>query len=114
MLLAPAGPAAVPTPTSSPVPQPPSGGLGDLLRGGAGGGLVGGLTGGLGSLLERLTANGHGDVAGSWLGNGPNQPIQPAQLGPAIGQTTVSELARNAGMSEQDLLAQLSKVLPGV
>jgi uncharacterized protein YidB (DUF937 family) len=69
---------------------------------------------GLGSLLERLTASGQGNAASSWLGSGPNQPIQPQQLGTALGQTTVSDLARHAGISEQELLNQLSQVLPGV
>jgi uncharacterized protein YidB (DUF937 family) len=82
--------------------QPQTGGLGGLLPGG------------LGSLLERLTASGQGNVASSWVGSGPNQPIQPGQLGSALGQTTVSDLARHAGISEQELLNQLSQVLPGV
>jgi uncharacterized protein YidB (DUF937 family) len=82
--------------------------------GGLGGLIPGGLAGGLGSLLERLTSAGQGDVANSWVSPGPNQPIQPGQLGSALGQTTVSVLARHAGMSEQELLAQLSRVLPGV
>jgi uncharacterized protein YidB (DUF937 family) len=83
------------------VPQPSTGGLG-------------GLAGGLGSFLERLKTSGQGDVANSWVGTGANQPIEPNQLNAALGQTTISELARHAGMSEQDLLAQLSRVLPDV
>ncbi|MCB8829946.1 YidB family protein, partial [Escherichia coli] len=35
-------------------------------------------------------------------------------LGSALGQKTISEIAQQTGMSEQDLLAQLSKILPGV
>ena len=95
--------AAAPAPQAA--PQAPGGGFGDA---------AGGLVGGLGGLLDRLTSAGHGQVAQSWVGTGPNTPIQPSQLGGALGQTTVSELARQAGMSEQDLLAQLSQVLPGV
>jgi len=93
---------SVPTSTSASSPQLSAGGLGGMLQGG------------LGSLLERLTSAGQGDVANSWLGTGPNKPIQPNQLGSALGQTTVSDLARHAGMSEQELLAQLSRVLPNV
>ena len=99
--------AASPSPAARSVPQPDAGGaLGGLIPGG--------LAGGLGSLLERLRSAGQGDVANSWVNPGPNQPIQPGQLGSALGQTTVSELARQAGMSEQELLAQLSRVLPDV
>jgi len=94
-------------------PSPQGSGDGGLFQG-AGGLFQGGLAGGLGALLERLKTAGQGDVADSWVRPGPNQPIQPGPLGSALGQTTVSELARHAGISEQELLAQLSRVLPGV
>jgi uncharacterized protein YidB (DUF937 family) len=94
-----------PAPTSQ-SPQAGAGGLGGMLQGG--------LAGGLGSLLERFNSTGQGTAASSWVGTGPNQPIAPQQVGSALGQTTVSDLARQSGMSEQELLAQLSRVLPGV
>jgi uncharacterized protein YidB (DUF937 family) len=72
------------------------------------------LLGGLSGLLETLSGAGHGETVASWLGAGQNAPIQPDKLGSALGQTTVSDLARTAGISETELLAQLSHVLPGV
>jgi uncharacterized protein YidB (DUF937 family) len=81
---------------------------------GTGAGASGGLLGGLGRLLDRLSSAGHGETVRSWVGPGPNAPIQPDRLGAALGKTMVSDLARNAGMSEQQLLAELSRVLPGV
>lgn len=77
-------------------------------------GFGGGLPGGLGGLLDKLTSAGHGSAVNSWLGSGANAQIPPENLGSALGQTTISELARNAGMSEQQLLSELSRVLPGV
>lgn len=74
----------------------------------------GGLLGGLGGLLGRLTQSGHGDVANSWVAPGPNQPIEPQQLNSALGQQTVSDLAKQAGISEQELLSHLSQMLPGL
>ena len=74
----------------------------------------GGLLGGLGDLVSKLQGAGHGTVVNSWIGAGANQPIQPAQLGSALGQQTISSLAQKAGISEQDLLAQLSQALPGI
>ncbi|HWG05912.1 MAG TPA: YidB family protein [Beijerinckiaceae bacterium] len=74
----------------------------------------GGLLGGLGGLLGKLQDAGHGNIANSWIGSGQNTPIQPGQLGSALGQQTISDLARQSGMSEQDLLNQLSQVLPGL
>jgi uncharacterized protein YidB (DUF937 family) len=74
----------------------------------------GGLLGGLGGLLERFQQAGHGDVANSWVGTGPNQPISPNQLGTALGPNIIKSLAERTGMSEQELTAQLSQILPGV
>jgi uncharacterized protein YidB (DUF937 family) len=91
-----------PEPQSAGAPQPSAGSE------------EGGLLEGLGGLLRKLQQAGQGDVANSWVGRGENAPIQPTQLGPALGQQTVSDLARQAGISEQDLLAQLSKALPGL
>jgi uncharacterized protein YidB (DUF937 family) len=70
--------------------------------------------GGLSGLLNKLSNAGHGDKVSSWVGNGPNQPIEPNQLGQALGPQTVSDLAQKSGMSEPDLLSQLSQALPGV
>jgi uncharacterized protein YidB (DUF937 family) len=74
----------------------------------------GGLFGGLGGFLDKLKDAGQGAAASSWVATGSNTPIQPGQLSQALGQTTISDLAQHAGMSEQDLLAQLSQILPGV
>ena len=97
-------------------PDSPAGGgllgeLGGALAGGLGGG---GLVGGLGGLLGKLADAGHGDVVNSWVQPGANQPIEPGHLQNALGSQTISDLAAQAGISEDELLQQLSKVLPGV
>lgn len=74
----------------------------------------GGLLGGLGGLLEKLQQAGQGEAADSWVKPGPNASIHPDQLGSAIGKTTISDIAKQAGVSEQELLQQLSQVLPGI
>lgn len=75
----------------------------------------GGLLDGLGDLLENLNKTGQKETADSWVKpNTENQPINPGDLGRAIGQKTLSEIARRTGVSEQQILEQLSKVLPGV
>ena len=73
-----------------------------------------GLFGGLNDLVSKFQNAGHGDVVNSWVGAGPNQPIQPSQVGSALGQQTISDLARQAGVSEQELLNQLAQSLPGL
>lgn len=77
-------------------------------------GLGGILGGGLGGLLDQLSQAGHGSKVDTWLGEGENSAIEPDQLGSAIGQKTLSEIAAQAGINEQELLAQLSQVLPGI
>lgn len=74
----------------------------------------GGLLGGLGGLLEKLQTAGHGDTVNSWVGSGANKPIDPNQLGKALGPQAVNTAAQQAGVSEQELLSQLAAALPGV
>jgi uncharacterized protein YidB (DUF937 family) len=74
----------------------------------------GGLLGGLSDLVQKFQTAGHGDAVNSWVGPGANAPIQPTQIGSALGQQTISDLARQSGLSEQELLAQLAQALPGI
>ncbi|MDQ8726684.1 YidB family protein [Bradyrhizobium sp. LHD-71] len=74
----------------------------------------GGLLGGLEGMLNKLQTAGHGETVNSWVGSGQNKPIQPNQLGQALGPKAVSTAAQQAGMSEQQLLSQLAAALPGV
>jgi uncharacterized protein YidB (DUF937 family) len=87
-----------------------SGGSGGAVEaGGAGGGL-----GGLGGLVSKLQQAGLGDVVGSWVGTGANLPVQPEQLGHALGADTIANMAGQLGMNNNDLLGQLSQLLPQV
>ena len=104
----------------APPTQPSAGGqhgsLGGLLGnlsgmlGGAGAGDL--VSGGLGELLNRFEQNGHGDTAQSWINNGPNKEISPPELKQAIGPDVLSALERQTGLSQQELLARLSRELP--
>jgi len=92
------------------------GAQGDLLSsvrsmlGGAGiGGLLGG---GLNELFEQFTKNGQGETAESWVGHGPNKEISPPQLKQAIGQDVLATLVQQTGLSQEELLARLSRELP--
>jgi uncharacterized protein YidB (DUF937 family) len=87
-----------------------SGGLGGLLGGATAGGL---LSGGLGELLNQLSQNGQKDKVDSWVGTGANSDIAPTDLKQALGPEVLQTLSRATGLSEQDLLARLSNVLPG-
>jgi uncharacterized protein YidB (DUF937 family) len=95
----------------------PGGSLSDLFPGGLGG-LLGGaaagsvLSGGLGNIIKELQDSGHGRVAHSWVGTGPNEEIAPTDLANALGSDTLNTLSRQSGLSVNDLLAGLSQHLP--
>jgi uncharacterized protein YidB (DUF937 family) len=92
--------------------QPLGGLLGNLsgILGGAG---VGGLlNGGIGELLERFKQNGQGEAAQSWINQGPNKEVSPPQLKQAIGADVLEKLEQQTGLSQDELLARLSRELP--
>jgi uncharacterized protein YidB (DUF937 family) len=93
------------------------GGLGGLLQGGLGGmlgGAAGGtaLNGGLNDLLKRLGQNGLGDIGQSWVDHGENRAISPDDLAKTLDRDTVKSLAEHTGMSDMEVLSQLSQQLP--
>lgn len=93
--------------------QGPLGGLLGNLGGAIAGGGVGGLlSGGLGELLERFKQNGQGDVAESWINKGPNRELPPPKLKQAIGPDVLATLEQQTGISQEELLARLSRELP--
>ena len=90
------------------------GGLGDLIGGMLGGGAAAGGAGGLGDLLQRFQQAGYGDQAQSWVGTGQNLPISPDIIGQIFGGGGLSQIARQAGLSEQETSEGLSQLLPDV
>ena len=73
-----------------------------------------GLLGGLGGLLDKLQKGGLADIANSWVGSGPNQPVPSSQLGSALGPEIIKTLAQRSGLPEEEITKQLAQVLPGV
>jgi putative toxin-antitoxin system antitoxin component (TIGR02293 family) len=67
---------------------------------------------GLTDLISKLTAGGAAPQVNSWVGQGANEPVEPGQLGSALGQNVLNELSQRTGMSQQELLNQLATVLP--
>lgn len=94
-------------------PQPGLGGLLGNLSGMLGGASAGGLlSGGIGELLEKFKQNGQGDTAQSWVNDGPNKEVSPPQLKQAIGSDVLATLEQQTGLSQEELLARLSRELP--
>jgi uncharacterized protein YidB (DUF937 family) len=83
-----------------------SGGLGGL-------GALAGL-GGLGALLQRFQQSGYGDQVQSWIGTGENEPVPPEGLSQVFDQNELSQIASQAGVSEDEARAGLAELLPNV
>jgi uncharacterized protein YidB (DUF937 family) len=98
-------------------PQVPQGGTGAALPGNLGGALGGKsigdlLSGGLKDLVDAFSQKGHGDVANSWVGRGPNKQIARPDLEKAIGSDVLENLAQLTGLSREEIVSRLSKHLP--
>ena len=93
--------------------QSGQGGLLGNLAGMLGGAGVGGLlNGGIGELLEKFKQSGQGETAQSWVNDGPNKDVSPPQLKQAIGPDVLAALEQQTGLSQEELLARLSRELP--
>lgn len=85
--------------------------LANSAQGGGAAGTGGGL-GGLAGLVEQFQRGGLGDVMSSWIGTGENLPVSPDQLGNVLGGDVLDKLTQHTGMNPDDLLGQLSQILP--
>jgi len=95
------------------VPQGPGAALPGNLGGALSGKSIGDvLSGGLRDLVDAFTQKGHGDVADSWVGRGPNKQIAPPDLEKAIGTDVLENLSKLTGLSREEILSRLSKHLP--
>jgi uncharacterized protein YidB (DUF937 family) len=63
-------------------------------------------------LLEHFSRSGYDDRVNSWVGLGQNQPNSPNELGDALGPDEIDELEQQTGMPREELLSELSDVLP--
>lgn len=96
---------------------PGGGGLGDILGGMLGGGGTANAPGGggiLGGLLERFGRAGFGQQAQSWVGTGPNEPLPVGAVEQVLGPGAVSEIARRAGLNEEETAQGLAHLLPEI
>lgn len=68
--------------------------------------------GGLGELLDKLRTAGHGDAVDSWVGTGPNNPIERSRVEQAIDDETLFALTQQTGLSRDEILERLATNLP--
>lgn len=80
--------------------------LGSLL-GGDGNGLD------IGSLVSKFAGQqGISSLVDSWLGDGENQAISPANIMSILGKGSIGEFASKIGVDEESAASGLSSVLP--
>jgi len=72
---------------------------------------VGGA-GGLGDVIAAFTKGGHGDIASSWVGGGPNKPIDPGALSSVLGGDVLGQFAQKAGIGAGEAPSVLASILP--
>lgn len=70
--------------------------------------------GGLNGLIEKSGAGGAGEIIGSWVGTGENQPISPDTLQNVLGSDVVGSLASKVGIDPSQASSILAQVLPHV
>ena len=94
-------------------------GLESMVGGAVGAELMGAVStfiqqhGGVQGVVSQLEQQGLGGVAKSWVGTGPNQPISPAQITQAFGNSAViGQLAAKVGMTPQELTQKIAQHLP--
>jgi uncharacterized protein YidB (DUF937 family) len=69
---------------------------------------------GLLKLVAQLESGGLGHKVHSWIGIGGNQPVTGAELGNALGPDKITQLARQASLSEDRVTDELAQHLPRV
>jgi uncharacterized protein YidB (DUF937 family) len=101
--------------------------LGSLAGGKAGGGGAGSMVtalapvlagllagGGLQKILSGMQGQGLSAQADSWVGTGPNQPVDGKQVEQVLGSDQVKEVAQKLGVSEAEAADTLAEALPQV
>jgi uncharacterized protein YidB (DUF937 family) len=102
------------------------GGIDDLLAGlmgGKGGGAVAALApvlgallagGGLGKVLAGFQEQGLSEKTDSWIGTGPNEPIDAGEVRAALGDAQLADIAQKLGITEEQAAQALAETLPQV
>jgi uncharacterized protein YidB (DUF937 family) len=97
-------PAPAPDASRAPEASPQSGAAQDASPGS--------VLDGLGGLIEQFQQKGLGDVIDSWVNRGTNKNVAPDQVSVALGRDVIDDLSRRTGLSRDEVLAELARMLP--
>ncbi len=65
-------------------------------------------------LVQQFEQAGLGQIIGSWVSTGQNQPITAQQVQQGLGEQQVQQLAQSAGLSPDQASSQLAQMLPNL
>ena len=68
--------------------------------------------GGVSGLEQQFQQKGLGGLISGWIGNGTNPPISGEQVVQALGKDRITAIAAKAGLTEDQVSAGISKLLP--
>ncbi len=68
--------------------------------------------GGVSGLEQQFQQKGLGGTIGSWIGNGTNSGISGEQIVDVLGKDKITAIAAKAGLSEAQVAAGVSQLLP--
>ena len=97
--------------SSTPEPLPRSS---DPLPGSTAEASPGSVLDGLGGLIEQFQKKGFGDAMDSWVNTGANKDVASRDVSDALGGDFVDELSGRTGLSRDQILTELSRMLPTV
>lgn len=69
-------------------------------------------SGGVSGLAQQFEQKGLGGVISGWISNGPNPGISGDQIIQVVGRDKVAAIAAKAGLTEDQVSAGISKLLP--
>ncbi len=72
----------------------------------------GSILDGLGGLIKQFQQKGLGDAIDSWVNTGTNKDVSSGQVAEALPRDVVDELARRTGLSRDQVIGELAKILP--
>jgi uncharacterized protein YidB (DUF937 family) len=68
--------------------------------------------GGVAGVAQMFQQNGLGQLVQSWVANGPNPAVTPAQVSQVFGAGKIGEIAQSLGVTPQAAAATLAATLP--
>jgi uncharacterized protein YidB (DUF937 family) len=69
---------------------------------------------GLQGILSAMQSNGMGQQVKSWIASGPNVPVTGADIKKVANPSALARMARQEGMSPEELCDQIAQALPGL